>query len=136
MTILRPAIGVERMADVAPDTPRGEILGCRAEHEDRRIVQREDRVKTNLKQLVHVPQVADDLGRRPRAFGRAQPETLVIDAAHGGGERLRRQREPLEQFLVTHARTRGYIMRCSVTTSSQRPSLNATSRSSPTRAKP
>src|SRR5262249_53203724 len=67
LPLLGPALGVKRMADRSPDPPGREVVGSGAEHQDARLVQRQHSVETNLEQLLDVPQVADDLLRRPVA---------------------------------------------------------------------
>ena len=51
------------MTDRAPDAPRAKGIARRAESEDRRLIEREDRVEAELEQLLDVTEMAQDLGR-------------------------------------------------------------------------
>jgi hypothetical protein len=59
------------MADRAADPPHPQVIGRRAEGENRGLVERDDRVEAELKELVDVAQVADDLGGGPALWLRA-----------------------------------------------------------------
>src|SRR5438105_15899320 len=58
LTLLRPPIRIERMTRL--EAPRRQLVGARADHEDRGLVERNDRVEANLKPLLDVAQVAAD----------------------------------------------------------------------------
>src|SRR5712692_8604778 len=52
LLLFGPPIRIERMTRAHP--PRRELVGTRSEHEDRRLIEGEDRVEAKLKQLLDV----------------------------------------------------------------------------------
>src|SRR5258706_4421100 len=55
-----PSLGIQRVANRAPDPPRSQILRARPEHEDPRLVERHDSMEPDLEELLDNAQVADD----------------------------------------------------------------------------
>ena len=70
-----------------------------AQREDLRIVQRENRVKTNPEQLLHVAQVTHDLDGGPAGGGRTSREQVRAPVPERSGELVRGARQPREPLL-------------------------------------
>jgi hypothetical protein len=85
LTLGCPPIRIERMTDRTTDLPRKTIVRRRTEGEDRGLVERQNGVEAELKQLLDIAQITHDLGGGPAARVRAGSQ-------RGGasvGERLR-----------------------------------------------
>src|SRR6266851_7764776 len=61
LTLLGPSVRIERMADLTADAPGDQRLRRRAERENQRLVHRKDGLEADQEELLHVPQVTDDL---------------------------------------------------------------------------
>ena len=92
LTVLRPLRRIERV--IADEAPRRELLGVGAEHEDRRLVECQNRVEARLEQFLDVAQVAEDLGRRPALLLRPPRDHRGVGARDAALQIRRRLLEP------------------------------------------
>jgi len=91
----------------AADAPGCEVLGFGAQREDLRLVQRENRMKANPEQLLHVAQVAYDLGRGPAGGSRTSREQVrapgperLVELIGGAGQSRQTPLERLPEVLL------------------------------------
>ena len=92
LAVLRPLVRVERV--LRDETPGRELPRGGAEHEDRRLVEGEDRVEACLEELLDVAQVAEDLGGRPLFRLRPSRERGLVTAGDEVLQIIRRLRQP------------------------------------------
>jgi hypothetical protein len=98
LALLRPAVRIERMADLAADPPGGERLRARAEREDRRILHREDGQEADQEELLDIPNMTHDFfqGPAPRVgTARQRPVVLAVQQTGHLVGRAPQPREPI-----------------------------------------